>query len=555
MADGALSTAGWARGLLHLKAGSPPPVRRHLPHPWGRSTGAVPQGPVPLHPRRATQKKSVLTVCFGRGTLAGCAHRHRPASRRRSAPARCGRGCWRRPSSAWSSAAGPARRPRWSPSGPGSAAAPSCTTSRPRTPWSLAAVEHLTERRGAELRRGGRRPAAPARGAPGPVLDMLGDHFTGPVFAAALELWVAARTDADAAARRRPAGAAGRPRDAPAHRRRCSASTSRRPGVRELVQATLDLVRGLGLANTSPTTPPAAPPPRPPGRRSPPCSTPDAPADRPTQRPEAPGRPRPTCSPTSPPRATSSRPWSPACRRGRLAHADPGRRAGTSRTSRPPRLDRRGGACSPPPTRTALGRARCSRRSPTRRGFVDARRSRRSAARAGRAARPLARRPDRRWPTRWPRSRPGEKLPWFGPPMSRHLDGHRPVHGDLGARPRRRRRARRQPRRRPTGSGTSRTSACAPAGFAFATHGLRRRRPSVPGRADRARRRRVVAGARRTPPTGSPARRATSACWSPSAATAPTPTWSPPARTPTGGSTSRRRSPARRARAGAGGAT
>ena len=30
----------------------------------------------------------------------------------------------------------------------------------------------------------------------------------------------------------------------------CSVSTSRRPGVRELVQATLDLVRGLGLANT-----------------------------------------------------------------------------------------------------------------------------------------------------------------------------------------------------------------------------------------------------------------------------------------------------------------
>ena len=59
-----------------------------------------------------------------------------PASPRRSAPARCGPGCWRRRSSAWWSAASAVRRPRWCPSGPGCPGAPSCTTSRPRTTWS-----------------------------------------------------------------------------------------------------------------------------------------------------------------------------------------------------------------------------------------------------------------------------------------------------------------------------------------------------------------------------------------------------------------------------------
>ena len=58
----------------------------------------------------------------------------------------------------------------------------------------LAAVEHLTAVRGAEL------TAAAAKLPTGvrrtrAVLQMLGDHFTSPVFSAALELWVAARTD------------------------------------------------------------------------------------------------------------------------------------------------------------------------------------------------------------------------------------------------------------------------------------------------------------------------------------------------------------------------
>jgi len=112
----------------------------------------------------------------------------------------------------------------------------------------VAAVEHLTERRGAELAAavehlpaGGRRTRA--------VVEVLGDHFTSPVFAAALELWVAARTDEALLAAVGPLEQrVGRE----THRMTVAALgvDESRPGVRELVQATLDLVRGLGLAST-----------------------------------------------------------------------------------------------------------------------------------------------------------------------------------------------------------------------------------------------------------------------------------------------------------------
>ncbi|MBD8871143.1 TetR family transcriptional regulator [Nocardioides sp. MJB4] len=112
----------------------------------------------------------------------------------------------------------------------------------------VAAVEHLTETRGRELvaaaaalPHGERRTRA--------VLQMLADHFTSAVFSAALELWVAARTDETLLAAVAPLEArVGRE----THRLTvellgCDES---RPGERELVQATLDLVRGLGLADT-----------------------------------------------------------------------------------------------------------------------------------------------------------------------------------------------------------------------------------------------------------------------------------------------------------------
>jgi AcrR family transcriptional regulator len=112
----------------------------------------------------------------------------------------------------------------------------------------VAAVEHLTEVRGAELAAaaaalptGARRTRA--------VLQMLADHFTSPVFTAALELWVAARTDPALLAAVGPLESrVGRE----VHRLTVDllGADESRPGVRELVQATLDLVRGLGLANT-----------------------------------------------------------------------------------------------------------------------------------------------------------------------------------------------------------------------------------------------------------------------------------------------------------------
>jgi AcrR family transcriptional regulator len=112
----------------------------------------------------------------------------------------------------------------------------------------VAAVEHLTERRMEALTRdvanlpeGDRRTRS--------VLEMLADHFTGRVFTAALELWVAARTDEALLAAVGPLEQrVGRE----THRLTVEllGADESRAGTRELVQATLDLVRGLGLANT-----------------------------------------------------------------------------------------------------------------------------------------------------------------------------------------------------------------------------------------------------------------------------------------------------------------
>lgn len=112
----------------------------------------------------------------------------------------------------------------------------------------VAAVERLAEQRQEAL-------ARVAEGLPHgsgrtrAVLQALGDHFASDVFAAALELWVAARTDPELLAVVEPL------------EQRVGRETHRAcvellgvdesvPGNRELVQATLDLVRGLGLANT-----------------------------------------------------------------------------------------------------------------------------------------------------------------------------------------------------------------------------------------------------------------------------------------------------------------
>jgi AcrR family transcriptional regulator len=112
----------------------------------------------------------------------------------------------------------------------------------------LAAVEHLSEQRGAELQRlADRLPRGAHRTRA--ILEMLGDHFASPVFTAALELWVAARTDPQL---RAAVGPLEQRVGRETHRLTVEllGADESRPGTRELVQATLDLVRGLGLANT-----------------------------------------------------------------------------------------------------------------------------------------------------------------------------------------------------------------------------------------------------------------------------------------------------------------
>jgi AcrR family transcriptional regulator len=112
----------------------------------------------------------------------------------------------------------------------------------------LAAVQHVTAARGSELAEAAR--ALPRdRRRTRQVLRMLGDHVASPVFVAALELWVAARTDPELLAEVAPLEQKlGRDM----HRLTVDllGADEARPGVRELVQGTLDLVRGLGLANT-----------------------------------------------------------------------------------------------------------------------------------------------------------------------------------------------------------------------------------------------------------------------------------------------------------------
>jgi AcrR family transcriptional regulator len=118
---------------------------------------------------------------------------------------------------------------------------------RTRSDLVIAAVEHLgnqrveeIQRAAADLPRDGRRIEA--------VLQMLAGLYTGAPFLAALELWVAARTDPELHAVVAPLEARfGRE----AHRLTVGllAADESRPGVREAIQSTLDFIRGLGLAD------------------------------------------------------------------------------------------------------------------------------------------------------------------------------------------------------------------------------------------------------------------------------------------------------------------
>jgi AcrR family transcriptional regulator len=109
----------------------------------------------------------------------------------------------------------------------------------------VAAVEHLTELRRDDLRR--HAAQLPVDNRIRGVLEILAAQFVSPVFFAALELWVAARTDADL---RDAVGPLERRigRETHAYAVELLDIDESRGDNRQLVQATLDLVRGLGLA-------------------------------------------------------------------------------------------------------------------------------------------------------------------------------------------------------------------------------------------------------------------------------------------------------------------
>ena len=109
----------------------------------------------------------------------------------------------------------------------------------------VAAVEHLTDLRRDDMRR--HAASLPADNRTRGVLEILAAQFVSPVFFAALELWVAARTDAElresVAPLERRVG-----RETHAYAVELLGIDESKGDNRQLVQATLDLVRGLGLA-------------------------------------------------------------------------------------------------------------------------------------------------------------------------------------------------------------------------------------------------------------------------------------------------------------------
>ncbi|HET9143708.1 TetR/AcrR family transcriptional regulator [Actinophytocola sp.] len=110
-----------------------------------------------------------------------------------------------------------------------------------------AAVEFVSEERTARLREHlAELPTGPGRVQA--VIDLIDRMYTGPLFRAALQLWLAATSDEQLRARVLPLEAhVGRE----THRVALEllGVDESVPGVREVVQGTLDMARGLGLAN------------------------------------------------------------------------------------------------------------------------------------------------------------------------------------------------------------------------------------------------------------------------------------------------------------------
>ncbi|PSL53688.1 TetR family transcriptional regulator [Saccharothrix carnea] len=115
---------------------------------------------------------------------------------------------------------------------------------RTRGELVAAAVEHL----GAESVLDLKERARQVNGSVVAVVELIADFYASDLFTAALELWVAARTDPDLKTVVVPLEVRlGRE----THRLAVEllGADETEPGVRETVQLTLDLVRGLALAN------------------------------------------------------------------------------------------------------------------------------------------------------------------------------------------------------------------------------------------------------------------------------------------------------------------
>ncbi|MFS8478013.1 MAG: TetR/AcrR family transcriptional regulator [Micromonosporaceae bacterium] len=111
-----------------------------------------------------------------------------------------------------------------------------------------AAVAHLVQRRAADLRAEAAALPADGRRRLDHVVGMLAAAFTGPLFAAALELWVAARTDPEVRSALVPLETR-LGREMYRLTVELLGADEHRPQVREAVQLTLDLLRGLGVAS------------------------------------------------------------------------------------------------------------------------------------------------------------------------------------------------------------------------------------------------------------------------------------------------------------------
>jgi AcrR family transcriptional regulator len=109
----------------------------------------------------------------------------------------------------------------------------------------LAALEHVTHERGEQLRRqSAERPDMDTRA----VVELVFDLFTGTLFRAALMLWVAAAAEPQLREQVVPLEAR-IGREVHGVVVDLLGVDEHMAGVRETVQATLDLARGLGLAN------------------------------------------------------------------------------------------------------------------------------------------------------------------------------------------------------------------------------------------------------------------------------------------------------------------